>query len=61
MCRGFVGYFKVGDGQQHLPIDRTDAEVSPNYNVAPTQSLPVIVRYEGQNVLRLKPFIIGCR
>ncbi len=52
MCGRFVGYRKLGDYQDKFKIDLFEADPSPNYNVAPTQSVPAIVQEDNQNVLR---------
>ncbi len=52
MCGRFVGYRKLGDYQSKLPIDRVEADLSPNYNVAPTQMIPALIRQDDQNALR---------
>ena len=52
MSGRFVGYRDLEALKAHFPIDRVEAVLSPNYNVAPTQMIPVIVRQEGENVLR---------
>jgi len=52
MCGRFVGYRDLEALQAHFPIDRVEATLSPNYNVAPTQMIPAIVRQDDQNVLR---------
>ena len=51
MCGRFVGYRKLAQYLEYFPIDVADAELSPNYNVAPTQEIPVIVRYDDVNHL----------
>ena len=51
MCGRFVGYRNLEELMGHFPIDVTDAQVTPNYNVAPTQEILAIVRYEEQNHL----------
>jgi putative SOS response-associated peptidase YedK len=38
--------------QEHFPIDVADAQVTPNYNVAPTQEILAIARHEGKNHLK---------
>ena len=48
----FVGYRNIEALREHFSIDRVEADLSPNYNVAPTQNIPVIVRQDGENVLR---------
>jgi putative SOS response-associated peptidase YedK len=54
MCGRFVGHRSIEELRKAFPIDRVgkDVDVSPNYNVAPTQTIPAIVRPENQNVLR---------
>ena len=52
MCGRFVGYRDIEALKAHFPIDRVEATLSPNYNVTPTQNIPVIVRQDGENVLR---------
>ena len=52
MCGRFVGYRDLEALQAHFPIDRVEAELSPSYNVAPAQLVPVIVRQGNENVLR---------
>ena len=47
MCGRFVlfsldGYFK---------IDESLVDIDPNYNVAPSQEIPVIIRQDGKNIL----------
>ena len=51
MCGRFVGYRNLEELMGHFPIDVADAQVTPNYNVAPTQEILAIVRYEEQNHL----------
>jgi len=52
MCGRFVGYRDLEALKEHFPIDRVEATLSPNYNVAPTQMIPAIVRQDNENVLR---------
>lgn len=52
MCGRFVGYRDLETLQAHFPIDRVEAHLSPSYNVAPAQLVPVIVRQGNENVLR---------
>ena len=52
MCGRFVGYRNIEALREHFPIDRVEATLSPNFNAAPTQMIPVIVRHDGRNVLR---------
>jgi putative SOS response-associated peptidase YedK len=51
MCGRFVGYRDFEQWARHFPIDVSDAEVTPNYNVAPTQAVFAIVQRGGQNHL----------
>ena len=39
MCGRFVGFRPLEELRLHFPIDVADVEVSPNYNVAPTQEI----------------------
>ena len=52
MCGRFVGYRKLGDYQDKFRIELFEVDPKPNYNVAPTQMVPVIVRQDDLNVLR---------
>jgi putative SOS response-associated peptidase YedK len=52
MCGRFVGYRKLGDYRSKFQIDLFEAHPAPNYNIAPTQSVPAVVRQEDKNVLR---------
>ena len=51
MCGRFVGFRRLEELQPHFPIDVADVEVTPNYNVAPTQEIIAIVRKDGKNHL----------
>ncbi len=51
MCGRFVGYRNLEELLAHFPIDVVDAQVSPNYNVAPTQEILAILRIEERNHL----------
>jgi putative SOS response-associated peptidase YedK len=52
MCGRFVGYRDLEALKAHFPIDRVEVDPSPNYNVAPTQNIPAIIRQNDENVLR---------
>jgi putative SOS response-associated peptidase YedK len=52
MCGRFVGYRNLEALKAHFPIDRVEATLIPNYNVAPTQMIPAIVRQDDENVPR---------
>ena len=47
----FVGFRPLEELMAHFPIDVADAEVTENFNVAPTQEVLSIVRRTGQNHL----------
>ncbi len=51
MCGRFVVFSNLEQLQQHFPIDKALSEVTPNYNVAPTQEILVIIRQDGLKVL----------
>jgi putative SOS response-associated peptidase YedK len=51
MCGRFVVYRDLEQLQEHFPIDKALAEVTPNYNVAPTHEIFTIIRQEGLNLL----------
>jgi putative SOS response-associated peptidase YedK len=44
MCGRFVGYRGIAELKDVFPIDLVETEVSPNYNVAPTQNVLSIIR-----------------
>ncbi|MBT8351080.1 MAG: SOS response-associated peptidase [Deltaproteobacteria bacterium] len=51
MCGRFAGFTTLEMLLEHFPIDVADAQVKPNYNVAPSQEILAIARYEGKNHL----------
>ena len=51
MCGRFVVFSSLEQLQQHFPIDKALAEVTPNYNVAPTQEILAVIQQEGLNIL----------
>ena len=51
MCGRFAGFTTVENLQEHFPIDVADIQVTPNYNIAPTQEILVIARHEKKNHL----------
>jgi putative SOS response-associated peptidase YedK len=51
MCGRFVVFSNLEKLQEHFPIDRALSEITPNYNVAPTQEILAIIRQDGLNVL----------
>jgi len=53
MCGRFVGYRDIEALKGYFPIDRVETVLSPNYNVAPTQMIPVIIQENHENVLRV--------
>ena len=52
MCGRFVGFRKIEELQSIFKIDVFEAELRPNYNVAPTQEIPAIVKEEEGRALR---------
>jgi putative SOS response-associated peptidase YedK len=44
MCGRFVSHSSLSLIEKTFNVDSVAAEVSPNYNIAPTQTVPVIVR-----------------
>jgi putative SOS response-associated peptidase YedK len=51
MCGRFVVFSDLEQLKEQFPIDNVLAEVTPNYNVAPTQEILAIIRQEGLNLL----------
>ena len=51
MCGRYALYSSVEQLRKHFPIDQVESEISPNYNVAPTQEVPAIIHSEESNVL----------
>jgi putative SOS response-associated peptidase YedK len=51
MCGRFVIFSNLEKLQQHFPLDKALSEITPNYNVAPTQEILAIIYQEGLNVL----------
>ena len=51
MCGRFVGFRPIEELHAHFPIDVTNVEISPNYNIAPTQEVLAITRQDYQNQL----------
>jgi putative SOS response-associated peptidase YedK len=51
MCGRFVVFSDLEQLQEHFPIDQALSVITPNYNVAPTQEILVLIRQEGLNVL----------
>jgi putative SOS response-associated peptidase YedK len=51
MCGRFVVFNDFEQLKEHFLIDKVLYELTPNYNVAPTQEILAIVREEGLNVL----------
>ena len=52
MCGRFVGYRKLGDYKDKFRIELFEVDPKPNYNVAPTQMIPAVIRRDGKNVVR---------
>ena len=51
MCGRFVGFRRLEELIEHFPIDVANVEVTPSYNVAPTQEILAIARHDDQNHL----------
>ena len=51
MCGRFVGFRPLQELKKRFPIDVADVEVTPNYNVAPTQEILTIIRHDDKNHL----------
>jgi len=51
MCGRFVGFRSLDELKGFFPIDKASVEVVANYNVAPSQEILAIARYDGENWL----------
>jgi putative SOS response-associated peptidase YedK len=51
MCGRFVGYRSLDELKGFFPIDKAAVEAISNYNVAPSQEILAIAKYEGENWL----------
>ncbi len=51
MCGRFVGFRSLNELKGFFPIDKAACEAISNYNVAPSQEILAIVKYEGENWL----------
>lgn len=51
MCGRFVGFKPLEQLIKSFPIDVTNVEITPNYNVAPTQEILAITRHDEKNHL----------
>lgn len=51
MCGRFVGFRSLNELKGFFPIDKAACEAISNYNVAPSQEILSIVKYEGENWL----------
>lgn len=51
MCGRFVGFRPLEELMDYFPIDLADADVTENFNVAPSQEVLSIVRQDDQNHL----------
>ena len=51
MCGRFVGFRRLEELQEYFPIDVANVEVTPNYNVSPTQEILAIARHDDKNHL----------
>jgi putative SOS response-associated peptidase YedK len=51
MCGRFVGFRSLHELKKTFPIDRATCDVTENYNVAPSQEVLAIIKYEKENRL----------
>jgi len=51
MCGRFVGFRSLDELKGFFPIDKAACEAISNYNVAPSQEILAIAKYEGENWL----------
>lgn len=51
MCGRFVGFSTLETLLKRFPIDVANVQVAASYNIAPTQEILAIARYEGKNHL----------
>jgi len=51
MCGRFVGYRSLDELKGFFPIDKAAVEAISNYNVAPSQEILAIAKYDGENWL----------
>ena len=51
MCGRFVGFRRLEELIDHFPIDVANVDVTPSYNVAPTQEILAIARHDDRNHL----------
>jgi putative SOS response-associated peptidase YedK len=51
MCGRFVGFRSLDELKDFFPIDKAACEAISNYNVAPSQEILAIAKYEGENWL----------
>lgn len=51
MCGRFVGFRKIEQLKDFIPIDQAEIEAAANYNVAPTHEILAIFRNDGLNIL----------
>jgi len=51
MCGRFVGYRSLDELKDFFPIDKAAVEAIANYNVAPSQEILAIAKYDGENWL----------
>jgi len=51
MCGRFAIFTALESLKEYFPIDQAVCEVQENYNVAPTQEIPVIVQKDDKNIL----------
>jgi len=59
MCGRFIAFTNLEQLVTYFPIDVANVEVSPNYNVAPTQEILAIVRHDDDHLNHLEKLSWG--
>jgi putative SOS response-associated peptidase YedK len=54
MCGRFAQFSALETLKRYFPIDTVACDVSPSYNIAPTQEVPAIIRIEENLLVRLR-------
>ncbi len=58
MCGRFVGFRSLHELKKTFPIGRTACDVTENYNVAPSQEVLAIIKYEKDPKGQKQPMFI---
>jgi putative SOS response-associated peptidase YedK len=51
MCGRYVIFSPCNISQESFAVNFTDEDLTPNYNVCPTQRVPAILNHNGKNIL----------